>query len=223
MVGEYPPLVSGRLLPSAVGQSGAAPSQIHPPLVDLLQRQPEFSGNVLFDPAFYRMQAGRAGVFLLEHPLAHYARQDAQGVFDPHPLFCSAYYRKRYPDVVAVGVDPLVHFLERGQEEGRSPNSLFSDSYLRSANVAVPGALTRSLEHYLSAQALLDPHPLFEAQAYVATYPESACNGDAPLAHYARTWSAQGLRFPPWGTALHPCRRARGACVAADICWWRMS
>ena len=40
-------------------------------------------------------------------------------------LFDAAWYCRRYPDVVAAGMDPLAHFLEHGSYEGRSPGPDF--------------------------------------------------------------------------------------------------
>jgi hypothetical protein len=41
-------------------------------------------------------------------------------------LFDDAWYRSHYPDVARSGQDPLVHFLEHGSYEGRSPGPGFN-------------------------------------------------------------------------------------------------
>jgi len=43
--------------------------------------------------------------------------------------FDADFYRTRYPDVAASGVDPLEHYMLFGWKEGRDPSSVFSTSY----------------------------------------------------------------------------------------------
>ncbi|MFM5968371.1 MAG: hypothetical protein ACKOQ8_04955 [Micrococcales bacterium] len=68
-------------------------------------------------------------------------------------LFEEDWYRSRYPDVDAAGVEPLTHFLKYGWQEGRDPGPHFSvQSYLRDYNdVASAGInpLVHFLEHGL--------------------------------------------------------------------------
>jgi hypothetical protein len=52
-------------------------------------------------------------------PAIHYLRIGAALDRDPSPLFCAAAYKRRYPDVAAAGLSPLVHFLEFGLKENR--------------------------------------------------------------------------------------------------------
>jgi hypothetical protein len=49
------------------------------------------------------------------------------------PMFDGDWYRSRYADVAAAGIDPALHYLENGWKEGRDPSQSFSTtSYLRS-------------------------------------------------------------------------------------------
>lgn len=41
-------------------------------------------------------------------------------------LFDEAYYRSAYPDVAQAGIDPLLHFVLHGNEEGRNPSAFFA-------------------------------------------------------------------------------------------------
>jgi ADP-heptose:LPS heptosyltransferase/GT2 family glycosyltransferase len=45
------------------------------------------------------------------------------GLFDPD------FYRANNPDVAALNVDPLVHYLEQGAREGRTPNGAFDTAF----------------------------------------------------------------------------------------------
>ena len=41
---------------------------------------------------------------------------------DDTGLFDADWYRNRYPDIEAAGVDPFGHFIAYGEAEGRDPN-----------------------------------------------------------------------------------------------------
>lgn len=202
-------------------QRGLEPNSQYAPLADMLMRDEGLcvSGNRLFDATFYRRQAQRDGIDLPEHPIIHYVKQNGRGGLDPHPLFCGSYYLNRYRDVADAGLNPLGHFIETGQSEGRDPNPLFSQSYYRSNNPEVQSSETNLLlEHYLvNGSQLLNTHPLFEARIYAARHPDCLLPGDTPLAHYSRNWADQGLRFPPWGTALYPRRQAPREFIPPDV------
>ncbi len=81
-----------------------------------------------------------------------------------NPLFDHAWYRARYADVAAAGVDAWWHFLRHGAVEGRDPNPLFdSDWYLsRYPEVAREGL--NPLLHYWEhgARSGYEPNALFD-------------------------------------------------------------
>lgn len=137
--------------------------------------------NPVFDAQYYRRQAGisldvnplahyvvsGSRIALSPHPLFdptwYLASEDAQldplsnyllsdGMTSPHPLFDPKFYRKQARPDEVLG-NPLVHFLERGAREGRSPHSFFSVPwYLRN----VPDARKEGVNpliHYLSKRA----------------------------------------------------------------------
>ena len=49
----------------------------------------------------------------------------------PHPLFDSAWYLTKNPDVDQAGVNPLEHYLQFGHREGRNPNRIFNVAWYR--------------------------------------------------------------------------------------------
>src|SRR5581483_11348373 len=59
-------------------------------------------------------------------PLTHYLEIGASEGRDPNPLFSTAWYLSRYPDVAASGINPLVHYLRHGAAEGRQPAPRFA-------------------------------------------------------------------------------------------------
>jgi GT2 family glycosyltransferase/glycosyltransferase involved in cell wall biosynthesis len=101
------------------------------------------------------------------------------------------WYRARYRDVGARGVDPLRHFIDHGIRERRDPNRWFDGAwYLRQyADAAASGA--HPLLHYMSEGAgkRRDPHPRFDAGWYVEEHPEAAGN---PLLFHVRVGAARG-------------------------------
>lgn len=51
--------------------------------------------------------------------------------FDPNPFFDSDWYLEEYEDVEKAGLDPLWHYVEFGEQEGRRPNPFFDPIFYR--------------------------------------------------------------------------------------------
>ena len=84
----------------------------------------------LFDAAFYLRQPGLDLQRLT--PLGHYVLIGAGEGRNPHPLFNTAWYLTRNPDVVASGANPLLHFANSGGPEGRSAHPAVRADWYRS-------------------------------------------------------------------------------------------
>ncbi len=112
------------------------------------------------------------------------------GLFDPD------WYRVRYRDVAAGGVDPLTHFLTWGAAEGRDPNRWFDSAWYREHYPDVAASGMVPLLHYLSAGAaeLRNPHPRFDASWYAEEHPEAAHN---PLLHHIHVGARRGWLTEP--------------------------
>ncbi len=65
--------------------------------------------------------------------------------------FSPVYYQHRYPDVLAVGIDPLEHYFRTGWREGRNPNHDFDTQYYLDANPDIRDAGCHPFWHYLVA------------------------------------------------------------------------
>lgn len=65
------------------------------------------------------------------------------------PLFDAAWYRARYPDVAASGIDPAWHYLQYGSREGRDPGPGFDAAYYLAQSPDVAAAGHDPLLHYL--------------------------------------------------------------------------
>jgi len=53
-------------------------------------------------------------------PVEHYIRSGWKSGYDPGPDFSTTAYLARYPDVDRAGINPLLHFVRAGRQEGRA-------------------------------------------------------------------------------------------------------
>ena len=112
--------------------------------------------------------------------------------------FDARYYLARYPDVAEADKDPLLHFLEYGISESRSPHPLIDLHYIAARDPLLLGepatldALMDVLEYDLAA-----PGPYFDPAFY-----QEALGPAAPpqglLRHYLTEGLAQGLSPNPF-------------------------
>jgi len=100
-------------------------------------------------------------------------------------VFDREFYLARNPDVRAAGMNPLLHYLRYGAEEGRKPNRLFDPHYYRKCCSHPPEPGENTLAHFLSrGKDAASPHPLFDCDAYRASHPGLTMN---PLLHYLKS------------------------------------
>jgi glycosyltransferase involved in cell wall biosynthesis len=155
------------------------------------------SATPLFDPEWYRRQAPAAAA--APDPLMHYVECGSREGRSPHPLFDSAFYLERNPDVAAAGDDPLLHYLSRGWLEGRNPHPLFDATFYLAQNPDVAAAGVNPLVHYATCGARegRSPHPVFDSALYFAGNPDVAAAGSDPLTHYITHGAAEGRQPHP--------------------------
>ncbi len=123
-----------------------------------LRGRPELGFPVLFDAEYYRSRY-RGPL----PPLLHFVIAGAFEGADPHPLFRTSFYLRKYPDVAASGVNPLFHYLLHGAKEGRKPHPLFQPDYY---SAQLPSPPHQPYLHFLSRQdSRASPHPLFSEDA----------------------------------------------------------
>ncbi|HXP86907.1 MAG TPA: hypothetical protein VN841_19415 [Bryobacteraceae bacterium] len=166
------------------------------PYLRQLRARPELGLATLFDPAYYRTSCHTTCYHIwsrgLLSPLTHFIVAGAFEGANPHPLFDSAFYLRRNPEVAASGVNPLFHYLLHGAAEGRKPHPMFQPDYYAAQLVAKlgstpaePGAQppAHPLLHFLAARdAGTNPHPLFDCRAYLRAHPET--DGVNPLVDF---------------------------------------
>jgi O-antigen biosynthesis protein len=92
-------------------------------------------------------------------------REDAEiGTIAQAGTFDAAYYFRRYPDVGAAQVDPIVHYVRCGAAEGRDPNPAFDSRFYWSAYPDVARSGANPFAHYIRVGALEGrrPHPAWQ-------------------------------------------------------------
>src|SRR5260370_38880123 len=99
-------------------------------------------------------------------------------------LFNPEYYLATYPDVAERNVDPLVHFLEEGAQEGRNPHADFDSKFYLEQCRRRGETPANPLLHYLRIGAARDcaPRPGKSAGAAPAPpAPDAEPIGKAPI------------------------------------------
>ena len=100
-------------------------------------------------------------------------------------LFDSDYYLDRNPDVAALGMDPLVHYLTRGFAENRSPGPLFDNRYYLHQMNELSETIENPLLHFLNhGREGLRPNLLVDPVHYVFHTPEFAESQLDPLFYF---------------------------------------
>jgi hypothetical protein len=74
---------------------------------------------------------------------------DESECYEPSTLFDGRWYLRKYADVVATGMNPLVHYVRAGAVQGRDPHPLFSHAWYLQQNPEVAASKKNPLLHYL--------------------------------------------------------------------------
>jgi CDP-glycerol glycerophosphotransferase (TagB/SpsB family) len=112
-------------------------------------------------------------------------------------LFDRAGYLARYPDVAAIGVDPLLHYLDAGALEGRNPCDLFDSAYYLGENPDVAASGINPLAHFCDFgwKESRHPSPDFDVDWYLQAHLAHAKGQLNPLVHYLTAGRAMGLEI----------------------------
>jgi glycosyltransferase involved in cell wall biosynthesis len=110
-------------------------------------------------------------------------------------LFDASWYQLAYPETLAAGTDPILHFVTVGVKKGWRPQLLFDPIYYKSRYQAATD-FRNPLVHYIQEGELQSarPHPLFDPAWYRATYLHPGCLISSPLEHYTCLGRLLGLR-----------------------------
>jgi glycosyltransferase involved in cell wall biosynthesis len=110
----------------------------------------------------------------------------------PNPYFNPAFYLAENPDVRAAGFNPLWHYIEFGELEGRDPCPFFDVAWYRKT-YQIQGralALAHFLEHRFTGQVA--PVPMFDPAYYFENNPDVAAGGADPFEHFLVFGAAEG-------------------------------
>ncbi|MGA8533478.1 MAG: glycosyltransferase [Candidatus Tumulicola sp.] len=183
------------------------------------ERHPEVAESGVV-PLFYFLEHSASTEELAppcEHAKAYYARRPARdsAIDDDNRIdsedsghdaelneqcrairdsFDAEYYLAMNPEVAETRIDPLLHFVQQGWQEGRNPNAWFSiTAYLESYPDIGQAGLNPFYHYLVSGRAegreSSVPRETFDASYYLQTNPDVARTGVNPLAHFiARGW-----------------------------------
>ena len=138
-------------------------------------------------------------------------RRDAELISSSH-LFDRDWYLHHYPDVRAAGIDPALHYLDRGASEGRAPSALFDGRWYLAQHPDVAAGGVNPLVHYLrygayEGRAFRDERrqvehrkeceqiassDLFDPEWYLERYLDVRAAGIDPALHYLERGASEG-------------------------------
>ncbi|MFL6796095.1 MAG: glycosyltransferase [Xanthobacteraceae bacterium] len=131
---------------------------------------------------------------LVRHLRTRRQRQTDHEALASSGMLDAEWYSRKYPEVVAAGFDPMLHYLTTGAEEGRDPNPLFDTDWYLQQNADVRRSGVNPLLHYIRCGAAegRNPNPLFDTSWYLEQNPDVRTSGTNPLLHYLRFGGAEG-------------------------------
>lgn len=100
------------------------------------------------DKLSQRLKGGFRRLFTLRDILTRRERRLRERVL-ASGLFDLAFYSERYPDVIATGQDPVLHYLRYGGFEGRNPSLKFDSAFYLAAYPDIRAAKINPLVHYI--------------------------------------------------------------------------
>ena len=121
-------------------------------------------------------------------------------------LFDREYYLSSHDDVRLDGIDPILHYVRYGAQEGRNPSPTFSTQFYLNGNPDVARSGINPLYHYLkygrsegrvatdlSAQVeYIVASGLLDRDFYLRTYADVAAAGMDPAVHYLSSGHREG-------------------------------
>jgi hypothetical protein len=136
----------------------------------------------------------RLAAKLAQRPRVVSSRLRAWRVLRSSGLFDADYYLGRNPDVAAAGVEPLWHYVQVGESEGRQPNAFFDPSFYRLRMPDASSGERNLLLHFFERGGFEGSAPSrdFDPSYYLALHPDVAASGQNPLSHYLRVGQMEG-------------------------------
>ncbi|WP_226583422.1 glycosyltransferase family protein [Acuticoccus sediminis] len=172
-------------------------------------------------------------------PVLHYLEEGWHKGFDPNPDFSTQAYLRDNEDVAAAHINPLVHWIKVGREDGRpvqpsahragetpaaeparpartigSPSDIeehFDATFYRTAYPEVADSDLDPLTHYWTVGWLkgYDPNPDFSTAFYLKAYADVASSNFNPFWHYVRIGAREGRAATPAPASAAPAAEPR--------------
>jgi len=177
-----------------------------------------------FDIEYYESQASHVGPCHID-AARHYFHFGWKQGLDPSPQFSTAFYLQANADVQGSGINPFLHYLRWGRNEGRRgleheirlqrhPDqaaqhrliaTVFDTGFYIAQHPALQTNDADPILHYMSVgwRMDLDPNPGFSTRFYVAHQGGRPFEGGNPLSDYLLSGRAKGSLPRP----LHPVLR----------------
>lgn len=110
-------------------------------------------------------------------------------------LFDTRHYLDTYPDIAASGIDPLMHYVEHGDREGRWPNPHFDPQTYRAQLGSEGVGSVCALYHYAAVgeDLRLGSPTAFDPQRYLMSNPGLLPWLDRPMTHFLHLGKPAGL------------------------------
>lgn len=117
----------------------------------------------------------------------NYRKIKRSGLFDPD------YYQDRVPGLQNTGKNPLIHYVDFGSDEGKSPSPFFDPVFYEKTYGT--GSVKDSFVHYLTTGVFAKHRPCkwFDPHFYQQQYLEQEGDTISPLKHYQNSGLWQGL------------------------------
>lgn len=133
-------------------------------------------------------------------------------VIEASQRFDKEWYKRRYPDVMTSGMDPIEHYVRHGAAEGRDPGEGFNTAFYLRNNPDVAASGINPFLHYLeygraegrasrlsstvirapSDAEVIAQSGLFDSEFYSTNYPDVLRSGIDALEHYLKYGAAEG-------------------------------
>lgn len=181
-----------------------------PCCLDSLPSEEDYScllRSPLFQPEYYVKQLP-ARICAGNDPICHFLVCGWQEQFDPSADFSISQYYMANPDILAAGLNPLLHYIKWGQAEGRSchaanfellKSSIFFDEGKYRSRYWNELGIYSPIEHYLLfgwKKGNL-PSDLFSDEYYVKLYTDLIMLGEPAVCHYLRSGIHEGRQSFP--------------------------
>jgi len=120
-------------------------------------------------------------------PLMDFCARGWEAAHAPNPYFDTATYLQSNPEVAREKLNPLLHYLRQGDQEGRRPCALFDPAWYRATYNL--DTVENTLAHFLRHRATgrVSPIPGFDPVRYLRTHPDVFNSQADPFLHARAT------------------------------------